>query len=129
MLLYKKNIKLLVLSLYTNYLPGENKKEKDVYILIYIEKHTKNIYIPIYRKNTIIVISIYIGKTKPIPGDKRKERDIHIYKGKYKDNYIYRNNTTNKDIEKVYISLIYIGIIHTIYIRLSNSCINIHKNG
>ena len=79
--IYKKNIKLLVLPLYTNYLPGENKKEKDVYILIYIEKHTKNIYIclPIYRKNTIMVITIYIGKTKHIPGDKRKRKEIFIY--------------------------------------------------
>ena len=46
-----------------------------------------------------MVITIYIGKTKHIPGDKRKRKEIFIYY----ITYIYR---------KVCISLIYIGIIH-----------------
>ena len=74
--IYKKNIKLLVLSLYTNYLPGENKKEKDVYILIYIGKIQRIcMCLPIYiGKTTIMVITIYREKQSPFPAIKEKEK-------------------------------------------------------
>ena len=61
---------------------GKIRKEKR-YILLYIqEKQTNNIYILLYRKNTYIqrnIKNIYIGKTKPNPGDKRKRKEIFIY--------------------------------------------------
>ena len=99
--IYRKNTKLSVLSLYTNYLPGENKKKKRcIYSYIYIEKQYKISlyrksyqYSTIYKRNTIYlyiqenkryycIVSIY---TTNLRGKIKKKRDIYCY--------IYRKNT------------------------------------
>ena len=59
---------------------GENKKEKEMYISLYIVKIT------LVKENCYL--SIYIEKHKAIWGKKKRERDIPIYIGKYKYPYI-----------------------------------------